>query len=123
MEFEPLSRLLIGAAIDVHRELGPGLLESAYQRCLEYELRRLGLRVETQVPISLTFRALEIRAAYRADLIVENSIIVEVKCVAKLEPIHRAQVVTYLRLTGLQLGLILNFNVPALRDGIARVVR
>ncbi len=74
MEFEPLSRLLIGAAIDVHRELGPGLLESAYQRCLEYELRRLGLRVETQVPISLTFRALEIRAAYRADLIVENSI-------------------------------------------------
>lgn len=123
MEFEPLSRLLIGAAIDVHRELGPGLLESAYQRCLEYELRRLGLRVETQVPISLAFRALEIRAAYRADLIVENSIIVEVKCVAKLEPIHRAQVVTYLRLTGPQLGLILNFNVPALRDGIARVVR
>jgi GxxExxY protein len=110
VEFEIQSRRLIGAAIEVHRALGPGLLESAYVRCLEWELRSIGLEVEREVVVPLWFRGHQIDAAYRIDLLVDGAIIVEVKCVKQVERIHRAQLLTYLKLTGLHTGFIFNFK-------------
>ena len=123
MDFDIQSRRLIGAAIEVHRALGPGLLESAYVRCLEWELKSVGMDVEREVVVPLWFRGHQIDAAYRIDLLVEGQLVVEVKCVKKIEPIHRAQLLTYLKLTGLRTGFIFNFHVPQLRDGIVRLVR
>lgn len=123
MEFEPASRRVIGAAIAVHRAVGPGLLESVYQRCLDIELRRLGAVVRKEVAISLEFRGVSIPNAYRVDLIVDNAVLVEVKSVHALEPVHKAQVLTYLKLTGLRIGLLLNFNTPVMRDGVVRLLR
>ena len=118
-----LSYAVIGAALRVHREFGPGLLESVYEKCLAFELRANGHKVERQVPVPLIFRGLQIDCSYRADLIVDDRLLVEVKAVESLENIHLAQVLTYLRLTGLQVGVLLNFNVTTLRKGIKRVVR
>jgi len=114
---------VIGAAIAVHRELGPGLLESAYESCLEYELIDRGLTVERQVPLPVRYRGVTVECGFRIDLRVNGLVIVELKAVEKLERIHEAQVNTYLRLTGLHLGLLMNFNVTRLTDGIKRVVR
>lgn len=120
---DPLTRLteqIIGAAIAVHRELGPGLLESAYQACLEYELteRRLAFRRQVNVPIS--YRGMRIDAGYRVDLLIEQAVIVEIKAVEALAPIFIAQLLTYLRLADCPLGLLLNFNVTSMRQGIRR---
>lgn len=123
MDFEPASNQLIGAAIRVHRALGPGLLETAYSRCLAVELDALGVPVRREVIVPVVYRGVRIREAYRIDLLVDDTIIVEVKAVAHLDPIHKAQLLTYLRLTGLHLGFVLNFNVALLRDGILRMVR
>lgn len=113
---------IIGGAIRVHRALGPGLLESAYHACLEEELKREGLRLESEVEIPVIYRGVEVKAGFKADLIVDASVIVEIKAVAKLIPIHDAQLLTYLKLTGLRTGLLLNFNVPVLKDGIRRLL-
>jgi GxxExxY protein len=120
---DPLTREIIGAAIEVHKALGPGLLESAYERCLAREVALRGLRVERQVEVALEYKGERIDCAYRMDLVVEGGVLVEIKAVEKLLPIHDAQVLTYLRLTGLRKALLLNFNTPYLRGGIKRLVQ
>jgi GxxExxY protein len=106
----------------VHSALGAGVLESAVSACLAYELGHAGLHVENQVHLPLVYQQVKLPTAYRVDFIVEKCLIVEVKCVEKLLPVHVAQLLSYLRLTGLKLGLLLNFNVPHLRQGIRRVI-
>jgi GxxExxY protein len=118
-----LSEKIIGAAISVHRALGPGLLEAPYEECLCHELEKLGLRFERQKPLPLVYGDVKLACAYRMDLVVEHSIVVEVKAVARLDRVHEAQLLSYLRLSGLRLGLLLNFNVRNLaRQGIVRKV-
>jgi len=121
-EVDLISGRIIGAAIGLHKKYGPGLLESVYTPCLGRELVAQGMEVEIEKPLGLKHEGLTIHRAYVLDLLVEGQVIVEVKCVAKVAPIHRAQLLTCLRLTGLQLGLIINFNVPRLIDGVHRVV-
>lgn len=117
-----ISSKVIQAAIEVHRVLGPGLLESAYEECLCHELRILGMNYLRQVPLPVNYKGVSLECGYRLDLVVEERVIVELKSVSKLEPIHDAQVLTYLKMTGLKLGLLLNFNVSLMRDGIRRIV-
>jgi GxxExxY protein len=119
---DPGTERIIGAAIEVHRHLGPGLLESAYEECLAYELRQSGLAVRRQVPLAVTYKGVTLDCGYRLDVVVEESIILELKTVERLLPIHEAQLLTYLRLSGLRKGLLLNFLVPVLKDGIKRLV-
>lgn len=122
-EIDKLTGQVIGAAIQVHRELGPGLLESAYQGCLELELRERGLLVETQVPVPLVYRGYDVGTGYRLDLLVERTVVIEVKSVERIEPVHVAQVLSYLRLSGHKIGLLMNFNVKWLVDqGVKRLV-
>lgn len=113
---------IIGAAIEVHRALGPGLLESAYQACMGFELNARGVSVRREVELPVVFRGHRLDCGYRLDLVVQEKVIVEIKCVEKLSPIHDAQLLTYLRLSGLRVGLLINFNVPLLKDGIIRRV-
>jgi GxxExxY protein len=122
-EFNRLSEAIIGAAITVHRELGPGLLENAYEACLEYELLDHGFRVERQKELPVVYRGVHVNCGFRLDLFVEECVILEVKAVEKLMPIHDAQLMSYLKLTGCHLGLLLNFNVRVLKDGLKRIVR
>jgi GxxExxY protein len=118
-----LSDQIISAAIDVHRALGPGLLESAYEACLYYELIKRGLRVERQKPLPLTYREVRLDCSYRMDLVVEDAVIVEVKSVAKIDRVHEAQMISYLKISRRRLGLIINFNVKNLsHEGIRRKV-
>ena len=112
-----LTRAIIGACIDVHRELGPGLLESAYEQCLAHELTLRGLRFERQRPVRLVYKGVHIPGGYKLDFAVDETVIVEVKAVAQLLPVHNAQLLTYLRLTRLPIGLLVNFHVPAIREG------
>ena len=112
---------IIGAAIDVHRELGPGLLESAYEACLAYELVERGLKVERQKLLPVVYREVTIEAGYRLDLLIEGRVVVEIKAVDRTEPIHKAQLLSYLRLSGCKVGLLINFNVRLLKDGIKRM--
>lgn len=114
---------IVGGAIRVHRALGPGLLESAYQACLVHELTLDGLTVKQEVEIPVVYRGMEVKPGFRADLIVESEIIVEVKAVAKLLPIHEAQLLTYMKLTEIKTGLLLNFNAQVLKDGLRRLLR
>jgi GxxExxY protein len=122
MEIEKTCSGVIGAAIEVHRHLGPGLLESAYESCLAYELRQRGIKVEAQQVLPVMYKGLALDAGYRLDLLVEQTLIVEIKSVEELHPIHTAQVLTYLKQMKLSLGLLINFNVPLLRNGIKRIV-
>ncbi|MEE9295634.1 MAG: GxxExxY protein [Phycisphaerae bacterium] len=117
-----ISETVIGAAITVHRELGPGLLESAYEACLAYELADRGVAMERQKALPVIYRGVKVDCGYRVDLFVDNAIVVELKSVESLEPIHTAQLLSYLKLSGSQLGLLINFNVKLLKDGIRRVV-
>lgn len=117
-----LTGVVVGAAIALHRELGPGLLEHVYEACLAHELRQQGLAVRTQVPMPILYRGIRIELAYRVDLLVEGSLLVELKTVNKLTPVHEAQLRSYLKLSGHTVGLLINFNVHLLRDGIRRVV-
>jgi GxxExxY protein len=117
-----VSGQVIQAGMMVHTALGPGLLESAYQMCLVHELRDRGLRVKTQVPLAIRYKQLILPAAYRLDLVVEGLLIVELKAVKQLHPLHEAQLLSYLKLSGLTIGLLINFHVPLLRDGIRRLV-
>ncbi len=122
MDINQLSSQIIGAAIEVHKALGPGLLESAYEKCLCHELKLRGLSFENQKPLSLVFKGEKLDCGYQLDIVVENTIILELKSCEKIEPIHKAQLLTYLKLSDLKLGLLLNFNVPVMRDGIVRMV-
>jgi GxxExxY protein len=118
---ERLSQKVIGAAVQVHRELGPGLLESAYEACLAYELRELGFMVETQKPLPIKYPGMKLDCGCRLDIVVENKIIVELKAVEKLQPVHEAQLLSYLRLSEISLGLLINFHSPFLKDVIKRL--
>jgi GxxExxY protein len=122
VEINEITETIIGAAIAVHRDLGPGLLESAYKSCLLYELVQRGLRVETEKAMSIMYKGNVLDCGYRLDLLVERSVIVELKVVEQLSPIHAAQLLTYLKLSGHHVGLLINFNVRLLRDGLRRLV-
>ncbi len=120
MELNELSEKIIGCAIKVHRTLGPGLLESAYEVCLVHELRKAGLKVERQVSLPIIYEGIQLDAGYQLDVIVEDKIILELKAVENLLPIHEAQLLTYLKLANKKLGLLINFNVTLLKNGIKR---
>jgi len=122
LERDPLTSRVIGAAIEVHRQLGPGPLESTYRLCLAEELRLRGLSTRGETTVPLLYKSLRIEHAFRLDLLVEERLIVETKAVAALLPIHSAQVLTYLRCTGLRVGLLLNFHAIRMKDGIVRLV-
>lgn len=116
-----ITETIIGAAIDVHRALGPGLLESAYEACLAYELVDRGLRVIQQKPLPVVYREVHLDCAYRLDLLVEDRVIVEIKAVDVIHPIYKAQLLSYLKLSGCKVGLLINFNVPVLVNGVVRL--
>jgi GxxExxY protein len=119
---ESVTEAIIGAAIEVHRELGPGLLESAYEECLCHELQLRNVSIRRQVELPLTYRGLKLDCGYRLDVVVKDAVIVELKVVEQVLPIHQAQLLTYLRLSGMKVGLIINFNVAILKNGIVRRV-
>jgi GxxExxY protein len=122
MDLERVAREIVDAAIKVHRTLGPGLLESAYQQCLAYELRKRGLRVECEVTLPVVYDGINIDAGYRLDMLIEDMIIVENKTVDQLMPIHDAQLLTYLKLRDCHLGFLLNWNTALMKSGIKRIV-
>ena len=122
MEFDGLSHRVIGCAIEVHRALGPGRLESAYEQCLAHELSRNGILFELQRPQPVEYKGLKLDCGYRIDLLVEGKLILELKSVSKLTGVHEAQLLTYMKLSGIKTGLLINFNVVKLKDGIKRFV-
>ena len=122
MNINKLSSRIIGAAIEVHKALGPGLLESAYEECICHELSTGGLSLERQKPLAVRYKGINLDCGYRLDVVVEDAIILELKSCEKIEPIHKAQLLTYLKLSGFKLGLLLNFNVTLMREGIVRIV-
>jgi len=122
MLFEDITKVIIGCAIDVHKELGPGLLESAYEECLYYELQKAGLKVEKQKAIPVIYKEIKLDCSYRADLIIEDKIIIELKTVDEFNTVHEAQILTYLKFAEKKLGLLINFNVLRLKDGIKRYI-
>lgn len=117
-----ITQTIIGAAIEVHRTLGPGLLESAYEACLAFELTSRNLAVETQRPLPLVYHDVKLECGYRIDLLVAGTVVVEIKSVERLAPIHEAQMISYLKLSGCNVGLLINFNVCTLKDGLRRFV-
>jgi len=117
-----LTQVIIGASIEVHRSLGPGLLESAYAACLDYELRCRGLRTEREKALPLRYKQVNLDCGYRLDLVVDNTVVVELKSVDRLERIHEAQLLSYLRLSGFRIGLLINFNVLRLTSGVRRLI-
>jgi GxxExxY protein len=121
-EIERLAKEIVDSAFKVHKELGPGLLESVYQACLAHELRKRGLRVDTQLELPVRYETVRLDVGFRLDLLVENEIIVELKAVETMNPLFEAQLLTYLKLTGKRLGLLINFNVPLIKKGIKRLI-
>jgi len=119
---QQVSHAIITAAMKVHTELGPGLLESTYTACLQYELRQAGFRSATQVGLPVVYRQVKLELGYRMDLLVEDLVVVEVKSVDAISPVHQAQILSYLKLSGKSIGLLINFNVVHLKDGIRRFV-
>ncbi|HEY2065485.1 MAG TPA: GxxExxY protein [Gemmatimonadaceae bacterium] len=122
-EMNVRSGQVVDAAMRVHSALGPGLLESAYEQCMAYELHSRGLNVRTQVPLPVVYDGVRIEVGYRIDLLVDGIVLVEIKAVSKLLPVHKAQLLSYLKLSGRPVGLLINFHVPALKDGITRMRR
>jgi GxxExxY protein len=123
MELNYLSSRIIAAAINVHKELGPGLLESVYQSCMAIELERAGIRADSEVPLPVIYHGRRVKDdGFRLDLLIEDTIIVELKSVEKIQSVHKKQLLTYLRLANKPLGLLLNFNVAVLKDGISRII-
>ena len=120
IDHDPLSASVIGAGIEVHRHLGPGLFESAYEECLAWELEARGLQIRRQVAIPVVYKGVPLDVSYRVDLLVGDTLVVEVKSVEHLTSVHDAQVLTYMKISGAAVGLLLNFNTPVLRDGIRR---
>jgi GxxExxY protein len=121
-DVELVGKKVLDAAFKVHTVLGPGLLESVYEACLAYELHKSGLKAETQVALPVFYEGVRVEAGLRMDLLVENSVIVELKSVETMNPVYEAQLLTYLKLTNIRLGYLINFNVPHLRDGVKRMV-
>jgi len=117
-----LTEQIIGASIEVHKVLGPGLLESAYEECLCHELKIRSINFERQYPLPVVYKAVQLDCGYRIDLLVAKKVVVEIKAISKIEPIHEAQLITYLKLGGWKLGLLINFNAPVLKDGIRRKI-
>jgi GxxExxY protein len=117
-----VSERVIGFAIEVHRQLGPGLLESAYEECLCFELKQAGIAYARQVPLPVTYKQVQLESGYRMDIVVEQELVIELKSVDRLMPIHEAQMLTYLKLSGFKIGLLLNFNSILLKDGLKRVI-
>ena len=122
MKINQITEQIIGAAIAVHRRLGPGLLEAAYEACLVYELEKLGLYIERQKPVPLIYDSVKLDCGFRADLVVANRVAVELKCKEQIHPVDEAQVLSHLRLLNLPVGLLINFQVTVLKDGIRRIV-
>ena len=122
MEFDPLSNQVIGCAIEVHRELGPGLLESTYEQCLAYELRQRGIDFKLQQALPVQYKGLRLDCGYRVDVLVQDTLILELKSVDVIMGIHQAQLLTYMKLSGIKIGLLMNFNVSNLKSGIKRFV-
>lgn len=122
MELNKITETIIGCAIEVHRQLGPGLLESTYEACLFYELQKTGLNVKRQVPMPLIYKEINLEQGYRLDLLVEDIVVVEIKMVEAIADVHIAQTLTYLKLSDAKVGLIINFNVLKLTDGVRRLV-
>ena len=122
MHENEISKIIINAAIEIHKALGPGLLESVYESTLEYKLKNHGLKVKKQVALPVIFEEIKLDAGYRIDLLVENKVIIEIKSVETIMPVHKAQTLTYLKLSKLKLALLINFNVPLVKDGIKRFV-
>jgi GxxExxY protein len=122
MKFDELSNRVIGCAIEVHRNLGPGLLESTYEQCFAHELRVEGMPFKLQHPLPVEYKGLKLDCGYRVDLLIDNSLIVELKSVDSVLPIHQAQLLTYMKLSSIKIGLLMNFNVKYLKTGIIRMV-
>ena len=122
MEFDSLSKRVIGCAIEVHRELGPGLLESAYERCLAYELTQINIPFVLQQELPVIYKGVKIDCKYRIDFLVDDQLIVELKSVDEINPVHQAQLLTYMKLARVKVGLLINFNVGLLKDGLKRMV-
>lgn len=122
MEINNITKIITGCAINIHRSLGPGLLESAYEKCLLHELKEHNLSVKQQVPLSIRYKNVQLNCAYRLDLLIENCVIVELKSVDSILPIHKAQLLSYLKLSGYKVGLLINFNVNILKNGVIRVM-
>jgi GxxExxY protein len=121
-DIEEIGRNIVHSAIKVHKTLGPGLLESVYQKCLAYELENAGLTVACEVPLPVKYETVIIDVGFRIDMMIQRTVIVENKTVDKIAPIHEAQLLTYLKLTDLKLGFLLNWNVPLMKDGVKRMV-
>jgi len=122
MEFDKLSNKIIGCALEVHRNLGPGLLESTYEQCFAHEFRLVNIPFKLQHPLPVKYKGIKLDCGYRIDILVDNSIIVELKSVDKILPIHQAQLLTYMKLSGISIGLLMNFNVEYFKSGIKRMV-
>ncbi|BDQ03093.1 GxxExxY protein [Ignavibacterium sp.] len=123
MQYEDLTSIIIGCAIEVHKELGPGLLESAYEECLAYELVKKGLKVERQKPVPVVYKEIKLECGYRIDILVEDKVVLELKTVDEFNPVHEAQILTYLKFSEKKVGLLINFNVLRLKDGIKRYIK
>ncbi len=122
IEFSDLSNKVIGCAIEVHKALGPGLLESAYHQCLCHELRLNGIDFEIEKPLPVVYKDCRLDCGYRIDILVDNKVIIELKCVDKLKPVHEAQILTYMKLSKITVGLLINFNEKLLKNGIKRLI-
>tara|TARA_Y100000294_G_scaffold119388_1_gene110852 strand:- start:5 stop:382 length:378 start_codon:yes stop_codon:yes gene_type:complete len=122
IKFDDLSNKVIGLAIEVHRKLGPGLLENTYKQCLAYELSQAGIKFLVEAELPVKYKNVRISCGYRIDLLIKNQLIVELKCVDKIHPIHEAQILTYMKLSKVNVGLLINFNVKTLNKGIKRFV-
>ena len=122
MEFDELSNRVIGCALTVHRELGPGLLESTYEQCLAHELKLNGIAFKLQYSLPVEYKGVRLECGYRVDLFIEEKLIIELKCVEQIKGIHEAQLLTYMKLAGVKIGLLMNFNVAKLKNGIKRFV-
>ncbi len=122
MEINQITEKIIGCAIEVHRNLGPGLLESAYEECLVFELNKVGLKVERQKPVPVVYKDIKLDCGYRLDILVENTVVVELKVVDAINPVHEAQILTYMKFANKNIGLLINFNVAVLKNGIKRFV-
>jgi GxxExxY protein len=122
MEINQITEIIIGCAIEVHKHTGPGLLESAYEECLFFELQNAGLRIERQKPVPIIYKEIKLDYGYRMDLLVENTVVIELKTVDSFDPVHEAQILTYMKFAQKRIGLLINFNVPLLKQGIKRYV-
>jgi GxxExxY protein len=123
MEINEITRAIIGCAIEVHKNLGPGLLESAYEECLAFELSKAGLSIKRQQPVPVVYKDIKLDCGYRIDILVENRIIIELKVVDEFNPVHEAQILTYMKFANKKIGLLINFNVMILKSGIRRFIR